>query len=567
MRAPGLALVLAALLVAACGTQPRPPTPAVAAPAAAASAAWPEAARATPREGASGRVAGAVEEVLVFLPAPGDRFDAIAERFLTDRTLGWHVAQANPGTTAPATGQPLRVPLRAPAAHGVSAAGVQTITVLCYHRFGPGAEPGRSRMLMPAAQFEAQLEYLLREGWTVLRLADLQAFIEGRRALPPKSVLITVDDGWESFHRHAFPLLQRHGLPATLFVTTDIVGTRDGLSWAQLRELARSGLVEIQAHGKSHRNLTQPLPGESEAAWRRALREELLQPPVLLQRQLGADAAPVWHLAYPYGATNDAVLQALPGTPYKLAFTVRPGGNPFYAAPWQLRRTMIFGDHSLEDFAARLRPSERVAERPAAAEPPPAAGAGLAAWQAAERERARAASSRGDSTTARQAWSAVLALAPGDAEAADGFDATRLAQREGALALQRRALEARARGELDAAVSLHLRALALDPEAAASAQALREIEATRQRVTTATRPPDAVLPEEAQLLLDEGDIAGALRIVEPLAAASRAGAPVRQRACELLQRLADQLARSDPAAARDARARCQRLRPPKQALG
>lgn len=563
MRAPGLALLaLPLLLLAACGT-PTGRAPAPAASAAASDQAWPTAAKAAVREAAQGRVAGAVDELLVYLPAAGDRFDAIAGRFLGDRQLGWHVAQANAGTAAPEPGRPLRVPLHPPPAHGVSAAGVQTITVLCYHRFGPGAEAGRNRMLMPAARFEAQLEWLVREGWTALRLADLEAFLEGRRALPPKSVLITVDDGWESFHRHAFPLLQRHGLPATLFVTTDLVGTRDGLSWPQLRELVRSGLVDVQAHGKSHRNLAQPLPGESEAAWRRALREELLQPPTLLQRQLGPGATPVRHLAYPYGATSDAVLQAMATAPYKLAFTVRPGGNPFYAAPWQLRRTMIFGDHSLQDFVARLRPLDRAAEPQQPLPHPAAAVGGLAAWQAAERERARAATARGDSAAARQAWATVLALAPADPEAADGFDAARLAQREGARALQRRAQEARIRGELEAAASLHLRALALDPEAAASVQALREIEATRQRGVPVPRPAAAVLPEEAELLLDEGDLAGALRIAELLAAASRAGAPIRQRTCELLQRLATQLAASDPAAARAARARCERLRPPK----
>jgi len=556
MRAPGLALATAALtLLAACGTPPAR-APAAAAPAATPQPTWPAAARAAAREGAQGRVAGATEELLVFVPAASDGFDAIAERFLADRTLGWHVAQANPGAVAPEAGQPLRVPLLPPPAHGVSAAGVQTITVLCYHRFGPGAEPGRSRMLMPAAQFEAQLAWLVREGWTALRLADLEAFLEGRRALPPKSVLITVDDGWESFHRHAFPLLQRHGLPAVLFVTTDIVGTRDGLSWQQLRELSRSGLVEIQAHGKSHRNLAQALPGESEAAWRRALREELLQPPALLQRQLGPGAAPVRHLAYPYGATSEAVLQAMAGGPYQLAFTVRAGGNAFYAAPWQLRRTMIFGDHSLQDFIARLKP----ADRPQPAVPAPAAVASVAAWQAAERERARAAVARGDATAARQAWAAVLALAGTDLEAADGLDAARLAQREGSAELQRRAQEARARGELDAAVALHLRALALDPAAAAAAQALREIEAQRTLGAAAPRTQGGVLPEEAQLLLDEGDLAGALRIAEPLAAAARPGAAIRQRTCELLQRLAERLSSSDPTAARDARARCQRLR-------
>jgi peptidoglycan/xylan/chitin deacetylase (PgdA/CDA1 family)/phage tail protein X len=360
-------LLFTLALLAGCSQAPVAPP---AAPAPAASPAqpaperlWPAAARQAPRPGAEGRVAGAHDELLVMLPAPGDRFDAIAERFLGSASLAWHVAQANPGLAAPAPGLPLRVPLQAPSPLGVTAAGAQAVTVLCYHRFGPGADPGRSRMVMPIERFEAQLNWLLREGWTVLRLADFEAFLAGRQALPPRSVLITVDDGWESFHRHAFPLLRRLQLPATLFVTTDLVGTREGLSWAQLRELAQSGLVDIQAHGRTHRDLTQPLAGETDTAWRRALRDELRQPRLLLERQLADAGVRVRQFAYPYGAVNDAVLDALNAEPYTLAYTVRAGSNPFYAAPRQLRRTMIFGDHTLEDFIARLQPLRSV-ERP-----------------------------------------------------------------------------------------------------------------------------------------------------------------------------------------------------------
>lgn len=357
-------LLCTVALLASCSPVPVAPPPPTATPAhQAPPGPWPAAAHNAPRPGAEGRVAGAHEELLVMLPSEGDRYGAIAERFLGSASLAWHVAQANPGLAAPVAGLPLRVPLLAPSPLGVTAAGAQAVTVLCYHRFGPGGEPGRSRMVMPIDRFEAQLNWLLREGWTVLRLADFEAFLAGRRALPPRSVLITVDDGWESFHRHAFPLLKRLQLPATLFVTTDLVGTREGLSWAQLRELAHSGLVEIQAHGRTHRDLTQPLAGETDAAWRRALRDELRQPRLLLERQLAGAGVRVRHLAYPYGAVNDAVLDALNAEPYTLAYTVRGGSNPFYAPPRQLRRTMIFGDHTLDDFIARLQPL-RALQRP-----------------------------------------------------------------------------------------------------------------------------------------------------------------------------------------------------------
>jgi peptidoglycan/xylan/chitin deacetylase (PgdA/CDA1 family) len=312
--------------------------------------------------GAQGRVAGSHASLLVYLPAAGDTWDGIAARFIGGPHLGWAVAQANPELLAPQPGAVLIVPRQVPSPLGVSLDGVQTVPVLCYHRFVAGPAAPANKMQMPVAQFEAHLQWLQREGHRVLRLAELQAVIESRQALPPRAVVITVDDGWESFHRHAFPLLKQYGVPVALFVTTDLIGTRDGLSWAQLRELAQSGLVDIQAHSKSHRNLTERGQDESEATHQRAVVAELRLPRQVLERQLADAGVRVRHFAYPFGAADDAVLAALKAEGFDLAFSVRAGGNAFYAAPQLLRRTMIFGDHTLEDFAARvqtLRPLNR----------------------------------------------------------------------------------------------------------------------------------------------------------------------------------------------------------------
>ena len=58
--------------------------------------------------------------------------------------------------------------------------------------------------------------------------------------------------------------------------------------------------------------------------------------------------------AYPYGDANELVLAALARQHYALGVTVNPGGNPFWAHPLLLRRTMIFGDFDLAAFKARL---------------------------------------------------------------------------------------------------------------------------------------------------------------------------------------------------------------------
>lgn len=94
------------------------------------------------------------------------------------------------------------------------------LLILCYHGISMDDEhewaPG---LFMRAERFESRLERLRRGGYRVLPLAEA---VEGLRmgTLPPRSVAITFDDGNIDFRRHAWPLLQQYGLPATVYLTT-----------------------------------------------------------------------------------------------------------------------------------------------------------------------------------------------------------------------------------------------------------------------------------------------------------------------------------------------------------
>ena len=298
-----------------------------------------------------GDVAGRSDRLLVYLPRDGDTVAGVATRFLGSADRAWQIADANGQRWRLADGQPLVVPLTAGSALGVTADGAQAVTILCYHRFGPG----QSKMMVAAPQFEAQLDWLARNNYQVLRLADVASFLAGKKPLPQRSVVITIDDGYESVYRHALPLLKKYNFPATLFVYTDFIGSRDGLSWAQLQELAASGLVDIQAHSKSHRNLIEHAADESDASYRQNVEAELRQPRATLERRLAAVGVKVHHFAYPFGDANEVVLDAMQRLNYDLGVTVIPGGNAFFAHPLMLRRTMIYGDHTIDDFKAKLQ--------------------------------------------------------------------------------------------------------------------------------------------------------------------------------------------------------------------
>jgi peptidoglycan/xylan/chitin deacetylase (PgdA/CDA1 family) len=339
--------------LAGCSSRGTPP-PEVDDPAPAPPVRLPEGAH-QPWPQAAGDVLGRSERLLVYLPRSGDQQDAIAQRFLGDASRHWQIAEAN-GTPKAEAGQPLIVPLQPLNPIGVRTSDLQTVPILCYHRFGGTG----TRMVVSPNGFAAQLDWLARNQYTVLRLSQLSDFLAGKQSLPARSVVITIDDGYESVYRHAFPLLKKHGFPATLFVYTDFIGIGDGLNWAQLQEMAGSGLIDIQAHSKTHRNLTERHPGETDERYRAAIETELRAPRELLEKRLSGAKVQVRQFAYPFGDANEVVLDTMTRQQYQIGVTVNPGGNPFFAHPLMLRRTMIFGDTDLEAFRARLQTSRSV---------------------------------------------------------------------------------------------------------------------------------------------------------------------------------------------------------------
>jgi peptidoglycan/xylan/chitin deacetylase (PgdA/CDA1 family) len=287
------------------------------------------------------------DRFVLYAPAANDTLAALARRFLGSEDREWEIAKFN-GVKRAEAGRILAIPLEPINPGGIMANGFQTVPILCYHRFGPQA----SKMVVSPETFALQLDYLARQGYRVIRLSQVSEFLLGKRALPDRSVVITLDDGHISTYQYAYPLLKKHGFPATFFLYSDFIGSGDALRWTQIKEMAASGLIDFQAHSKTHSNLMVRLQGESEQQYRDRLDTEIRVPQEVLQRNLSAK---VTHYAYPYGDANEAVLERLAAASFSLGVTVNPGGNAFFAQPMMLRRTMVFGDYDIAGFNSLLQ--------------------------------------------------------------------------------------------------------------------------------------------------------------------------------------------------------------------
>lgn len=162
-------------------------------------------------------------------------------------------------------------------------------------------------------EFERQLRWFTAKGAHFVSVEQVYAHLTRGVKLPDHAVAITFADNYLGFYRYALPILRRRHVPAMMFVHTDFVGSpvgRPKMSWAQLKELDREGLVTIGSQTRTHPSLA--LIPESEVAG------ELTGSKQALERQLGHR---VDFLAYPNGSYNAFVAEEARRAGYRMAFT------------------------------------------------------------------------------------------------------------------------------------------------------------------------------------------------------------------------------------------------------
>lgn len=162
------------------------------------------------------------------------------------------------------------------------AAEENTFISICYHDVAEKGELKESDTIS-LSELTKHFQWLKENGYHPISIDDLIKAKNGESKLPPRAILITFDDGYVSFYHLVFPLLKSFNFPAVLSVVGKWIDTSDKqkisygdslvardhfMTWEQLREVSKSGLVEVASHSYDHhRHIAANPQGTKQAAY------------------------------------------------------------------------------------------------------------------------------------------------------------------------------------------------------------------------------------------------------------------------------------------------------------
>jgi len=238
------------------------------------------------------------------------------------------------------------------------------VPVLMYHHVCP--HPGL--VTVSPETFEEHMAYLARKQYRALAADEFLEFLQGKRALDGRSVLITFDDGYLDNYVYAWPILKRYGLKATIFAITSLVGegaartylgaakvlpatpdhrackaaVAEGradevmLRWSEIETMQASGAVEVHSHTHTHQRWDQLHPDQSQRL--AAVEADLAASHAVLKSRLGQDSC---HLCWPWGYFEPGYLEAAAKAGFVAQYATVKGINAAGGDPRRIARVVV----------------------------------------------------------------------------------------------------------------------------------------------------------------------------------------------------------------------------------
>ncbi len=194
--------------------------------------------------------------------------------------------------------------------------------------------------------FEKQLLTLRRKGFKSMSLESyLQTLkVSSKFSTKGKYVIITFDDGWQDNYMNAFPILQKYGYTATIFLAVAYIGEKeDYLTWEQVMKMHRAGF-EFGSHTLTHPHLTRIPIAKA--------REEITESKKALEIRLGKE---IKTFCYPYGEYNQSIIQLVREAGYQGA-VVTPSSGRCETSIYSIRRVGVYATDTLFSFRIKTSP-------------------------------------------------------------------------------------------------------------------------------------------------------------------------------------------------------------------
>ena len=265
----------------------------------------------------------------------------------------------------------------------------QSFVVLSYHDVEDAVakDLAAGQTAVSSKNLVAQFEWLKKNRYHVVSIQDLLDARDKKKTLPEKAVLLTFDDGYASFYDKVFPLLKKFHYPAMVAVVSswmDGVAKQEELpgsrlmSWDQVKELSRSGLVEVASHSHNlHRGMVgnpqgneQPVAVthlydpvsktyEQDEAYLKRIRQDLRNSAESIDRAVGIRPRV---LVWPYGEYNQPLIDAAKEAGMTITMELSDGKNTLNDLS-AVRRLLVAENPEIQDFASMMK-SLRIGDRP-----------------------------------------------------------------------------------------------------------------------------------------------------------------------------------------------------------
>lgn len=175
------------------------------------------------------------------------------------------------------------------------------------------------RYIVTPAALEAQLDWLLANGYTTILPRDLAAHWDKGKRLPKRPVILTFDDGTPDWITTILPMLRKRGMVAEFYLTLDAIKA-GALSWSDVRLLAKAG-NGIGAHDVNHVQLAMLGAGHAPAS-AAVMWDQVKRAREIIAREVGV--APD-SMAYVGGGFNDTLVRLVRKAGYTTARSIIRG--------------------------------------------------------------------------------------------------------------------------------------------------------------------------------------------------------------------------------------------------